>query len=111
MHVIVVSLSEADMWKLKKFVIPKVMAEWKDLAYCMRYELEEVEAFRKGSKDLQECCENLLADWLTTSHDPKPKTYKRLLKYIKKIDKLTAVSKTIEKNLIKGKSNKITYTM
>ena len=99
------------MWELERFVIPKVKAEWKDLAYCMRYQPEEVEAFRKDSKDLQECCEKLLTDWLTTSHDLKPKTYKRLLKYIKKIDKLTAVSKTIEKNLIKGKSNKITYTM
>jgi len=103
----VLLLSEAEMWELSQFVIPNIKAEWKDLAYCMRYKPESVEAFRKDSKDLKECCERLLTDWLTTSHDPKPKTYKNLLKYIKKIDKLTAASKTIEKDLIKGKDNKI----
>jgi len=97
-----------EMWELRKFVIPDVKAEWEDLAYCMRYKPQKVESFRKDSKDVKECCERLLEDWLTTSHDPKPKTYKNLLKYIIKIDGLTAVSKTIEKNLIEGKGNKIT---
>ena len=96
------SSTEANMWELKKFVIPKIEAEWKDLAYCMKFKLERIEAIEKDSKDQQKCCERLLTDWLTTS-DPKPKTYKNLLKYIKKIDKLTAVSKTIEKDLIEGK--------
>jgi len=95
------------MWELSKYVIPKVAAEWEDLAYCMRYEIEEVKVFQKDAKDLQECCKNLLKNWLTTSHSPKPKTYESLLKYIRKIDKLTAVSKTIEKDLIEDKGNKI----
>jgi len=103
----VLLLSEAENWELRKFVIPRVKAEWENLAYCMRYKPEEVEAFRRDSKDLEESCGRLLTDWLTTSHDPKPKTYKNLLKYIKKIDKLTAVSKQIEKDLIEGKGNKI----
>jgi len=84
-----------------------VKAEWENLAYCMRYRPVEVEAFRKDSKDLSECCERLLADWITTTHGPKPKTYKNLLKYIKKIDMLGAASVIIEKNLIEGKGNKI----
>jgi len=104
----VLLLSEVEMWELRKFVIPYVKAEWEDLAYCMRYKPEKVKAFRKDSKDVKECCERLLTDWVTTSHDLKPKTYKNLLKYIKKIDGLTAVSKTIEKDLIEGKGNKIT---
>jgi len=82
------------------------MAEWKMLAYSMRYKPGEVEAFRRDSKDLEECCEKLL-DWLTSSHDPSPRTYENLLKYIKKVHKLNAVSKTIEKDLIQGKDNKI----
>jgi len=93
------------MWELKEIVIPKIKAEWNDLAYCMRYKPEEVEGFRKDSRDLSECCEKLFTDWLRTSHGPTPKTYQTLLKYIKKIDKLTAVSKTIEEDLIKGKGN------
>jgi len=93
------------MWELTKIVIPKIMVDWKDLAYCMRYKPEEVEGFRKDSRDLKECCEKLFTDWLGSDHGPTPKTYQALLKCIKKIDKLTAVSKTIKEELVKGKDN------
>ena len=62
-------------------------------------------------KDLIECCKNLFNNWLRTDHGPKPKTYQTLLKHIKKIDKLAAASKVIEKDLIEGrKVNKILAT-
>jgi len=93
------------MWELKKFVIPKIKGEWRDLADCMRYELEEIDGFEKDSQDLKECCEKLFTNWLRTKHGPTPKTYQTLLKYIKKIDNLATVSETIEKNLIEGKDN------
>ena len=91
------------MWELTDIVVPKVMAKWESLAYCMRYTPEEVAAFKKDGKDSEECCTNLLTNWLTTGHESKPKTYQTLLKYIKKISNLAAASERIEEELIKGK--------
>jgi len=98
-------LSDVQMWELNEIVVPKINAEWKDLAYCMRYKPEEVEGFRNDSKDSKECCEKLFTNWLRTGHGPTPKTYQTLLKCIKKINRLTAMSKTIEEELINGKGN------
>ena len=92
------------MFELTEIVAPKMMAEWESLAFCMRYTLADVAAFKKDTKDLKECCRNLFANWLTTDHGPKPKTYQTLLKHIKKINNLTAASEAIEKDLIEGKS-------
>ena len=91
------------MFELTEFVAPKMMAEWESLAFCMRYNPDDVAAFRKDAKDLKECCRNLFTNWLTTDHGPKPKTYQTLLKHIKKISNLTAAFKAIEKDLIEGK--------
>ena len=92
----------ANVWKLIKIVVPKVMAQWKYLAFCMTYKIEEVNAFRKDSQDVKECCEKLFENWLTTGHNPVPKTYKTLLNHIKEVDTLTAVSVEIEKELLEG---------
>ena len=102
----VMLLSDAEMWELIQFVIPKIKAEWKRLAFCMRYKPEDVNAFKKDSQDVQECCEKLFENWLTTSHGPVPKTYQTLLHHIKKIDKRAAVSEAIERELIEGISYK-----
>ena len=96
-------LPDAEMWPLIQFVVPKVMAKWDDLAYCMGYKPLTVEAIKKESKDLKECCKSLFSNWLVTSHGPVPKSYQTLLNYIKKIEELTAVSELIEKQLIQGK--------
>ena len=93
------------MFKLNKIVIPRVMAHWKDLMYSMRYSSGDVQAFNKDGRGVRECCQQLFTNWLTTDHGPTPKNYQTLLKYIKKIDELTAVSEEIEE-LIKGKTNK-----
>ena len=91
------------MFELIEIVAPKMMAEWKSLAFCMRYTPAYVAAFERDAKDIKECCEKLFNDWVTTDHGPKPKTYETLLKHIKKINNLTAASETIEKDLIEGK--------
>ena len=93
-------LSEAQMWELIIIVIPKIQAQWESLAYCMRYGIEEVKGFKR--EGFKECCKNLFSNWLTTDHDPKPKTYQTLLEHIEKIDELTAVSVEIRKELIEG---------
>ena len=94
-------LSEPQMWELISIVIPKIKPQWESLAYCMRYNIQEVEGF-KTDKD---CCISLFDNWLSTNHGPKPKTYQTLLKHIKKIDELTAASDEIEKELAKGRTN------
>ena len=75
------------MFELNKFVIPKVMAHCKDLTYNIRYSIGDVQAFNKDGRDGHEHCQQLL----TTGHGPTPKN-QTLLKYIKKVDELTAAS-------------------
>ena len=96
-------LSDAKMWELIDIVIPNIKAEWEDIAYCMRYEPEYVEAIKKESSDLKECCRKLFVDWLTSNNGPTPKTYLTLLNHIKKVDKLANTSKVIEKQLTDSK--------
>ena len=95
-------IADVQMFELTEIVILKIKAEWERLAYRMRYTTQEVKAFKKDSQDSAECCKNLLDDWISTGHIPKPKTYQTLLKYIRKIDKVTTASETVEKGLIKG---------
>ena len=77
-------------------------AQWQKLAFAMKYDIGEVDAFDKEGRDLEERCKKMFTNWLTTGHGPTPKTYKTLLKYIKEVNDLTAASKEIEKELIKG---------
>ena len=91
------------MWELTKIVIPKIKAHWEELAYSMRYSVEEVEAFKRDGKDLHDCCKKLFINWLMTSHGPEPKNYETLLIHIKKIEDLVNKSEEIEEELIKGK--------
>ena len=95
------------MWELTEIVVPNVMAKWERLAYCMRYKYRAVEAFRKDSQDLKECCMKLFGDWLETDNGPVPKTYQTLLNCIKKIKDLEAASKEIEEELIEGNHTQI----
>ena len=96
-------LLEAEILELTDIVIPRVMAHWKQLAYCMKYDTGDVEGFDEVGKNTQECCKKLFINWLSTSHDPMPKTYQTLLEHIKKIDNLAAASKMIERELLEGK--------
>ena len=61
----------------------------------MRYEPGEVEAIRRDSQDLKECCRKLFFDWLTANRGPTLKTYQTLLNHIKKVNDLTAASDKI----------------
>ena len=99
---VLIFLTEVQMHELTQVVIPKIRAKWKDLAYCMRYNHSDVEAFWEDSKDSTGCCNKLFVNWTTTKHDPKPKTYQALLNYIDKVDSLAATSEAIKKELIQG---------
>lgn len=96
-------LTEVQMHELNKIVIPKIKAEWEDLAYCMRYEPKDVESFRADSQDVKQRCKKLLFNWITTDHGPKPKNYQTLLNHIEEVDDLVNESEVIKKELIKGR--------
>ena len=104
-----VLLTVAQMHELIEVVAPKIMGKWEQLAYCMRYEPEEVEAFKKDTNDLRECCMKLFSNWLTTDHYPTPKTYQTLLNHIEKVKDLAATSEAIKKELTKGRTNCDSY--
>jgi len=88
------------MWDLINIVILKIKAKWKCVAYCMRYEVLEVDAIAIESHNLKECCIKLFTNWLSTSHPPTPKTWKTLLDHLKCVDELTAAVEQIKKELI-----------
>ena len=93
------------MREVTRIIIPKVKAQWKELAYCMMYSVGDVDGFDTEGRNLTECCNKLFSNWLTTNHGPTPKTYQTLLKYIKDVDYLTSASEEIEEELIKGKDH------
>ena len=47
------------MHELIKIVIPKMKAHWQKLAYAMKYDIGEVDAFDKKGRDLEERCKNV----------------------------------------------------
>ena len=88
-----------DMWNVIKIVIPKIQAEWENVAYSMQYDVTTVETFKKDYRDSDTCCKELLKDWLSSSRGVTPKTWSKLLERIKDIDSLKAASEDIEKRL------------
>ena len=87
------------MWDLIKIVIPKIKADWKHLAYSLKYDISTVKGIDKDSRDSGHCCENLFEDWLSSNHGAAPKTWHTLLQKIKEVDGLFAAAGDIEKEL------------
>ena len=87
---------------LNRIVIPKIRAEWESVAYSMDYDSYTVSAIEKESRNLQDCCQKLFKDWLTTSNGSSPKTWKTLLKCIEDVEELTAAVEKIKAELVKG---------
>ena len=90
------------MWQLYKFVVPKIIPHWEDVAYLsLHYDpsiVERIEASHK-SESKKKCCQILLKDWLTTNNGVGPKTWETLLKQLKEVEELTASVEDIKKNL------------
>ena len=88
------------MWPLKKIVIPKIAADWNDVAYCLDFELHTIRMIEnKHGNDCGKCCEELLRDWISTNHGKKPKTWTTLLESLHEIDQLASGVEDIEKEL------------
>ena len=85
-----------QMADLNNIVIPRVKAEWEDVAYALRYKIHDVKAIKKQhNENLKKCCQQLFTDWLSTNHGVSPKTWSTLLNKIKEVDDLASAYKEI----------------
>ena len=79
------------MGELNEIVIPKIQAEWEDVAYALVYDITTVNGIRqKCNYNPKKCCRELFEDWLSTDHGAHPKTWKTLLDKLKKVKELAA---------------------
>ena len=88
------------MWNLIEIVIPKIKAEWENVAYSMGYDIYIVAAIEKESSgSLDECCKKLFKDWLTTNNGCTPKTWQKVIERIKAVNNLAAAAENISLEL------------
>lgn len=89
------------MGVLNEIVVPKINAEWEDVAYALRYEISAVESIRtKHNHDPKKCCKELFKDWLITSNGAGPKQWSTLISTLKKVGELAAAREQIIKELV-----------
>ena len=88
------------MWNLIKIVIPKIKAEWENVAYSMGYDPSTVDAIENECNgNLDKCCKKFFKDWLTTNNGCTPKTWQKVIERIKAVDNLTAAAENISMEL------------
>ena len=93
------------MRDLNKIVVPKVAAEWKDVAFELEYEIFVVKQISgKHKEDPKKCCQELFMDWLETSNGVKPKIWQTLLDKLKEIEELHSITEDIIEKLIQTDS-------
>jgi len=79
------------MADINHIVVPRIKAEWEDVAYALRYEIATVHAIKaKHNEDPKKCCQKLFIDWLSTDHGVGPKTWSTLLEKLKEVEELAA---------------------
>ena len=93
-----INITEPEMWKINMIVVPLIMTSWENVAYSLRYRIEEVEAIKlKYKEDPEKCCKELFVNWLSTHNGICPKTWKTLLNALKTgVFGLTAATEKIE---------------
>ena len=97
------------MHDLNMIVVPKVSAEWADIAYALQYEIPTVRQIKsKHNENPTKCCKELFEDWLVTSNGVTPKTWGTLLDKLKEIPDLHSVTENIKEMLIQKDSQAYT---
>ena len=85
------------MADINRIVIPRIQAEWEDVAYALHYKIAEVNVIKvKCNENPRNYCRELFKDWLSTDHVVKPKTWSTLLTKLKEIDDLATATNEIE---------------
>ena len=89
------------MHDLNRIVVPKVSAEWEDIAYALQYDIPTVEKITENNKgNPTKCCKELFKNWLVTGNGAKPKIWQTLLDKLKEIEELHGVTEDITEKLI-----------
>lgn len=100
---------EPSMDDLNEIVVPKVSAEWTDIAYALKYEIPTVRQIKsKHNENPTKCCKELFEDWLVTGNGVTPKTWETLIDKLKKITDLHSVTEDIKEKLIQKDSQAYT---
>ena len=90
------------MGDMNKIVIPKIQAEWEDVAYALCYKIPTVNAIKaKCNDNPKRCCKELFKDWLSTDHGASPKIWSTLLDKLKEVEDLAAARDEIMEELKK----------
>ena len=93
---------EPKITDIVKFVIPKVAAHWKTLAYFLKFDTSRVETIgKKHFRDPEKCCREVFIYWLNSKEGISPKTWGVLLRTLSDITELTAVTEQIEMDITK----------
>ena len=88
------------MIHLVNIVLPKIAADWKLVAINLRFENSAIRIIQqRGRDDPENCCLEMLTDWVTKDHGVGPKTWATLLCALKNIRKLTNACNEIEKEI------------
>ena len=89
------------MHQVMKVVVPKIAAHWKTVAFNLHYDVMRVRIIQEQSRDDPEQCScELFMYWLQSSEGLGPRSWETLLSVLKEIPTLTAVSESIERELI-----------
>ena len=85
------------MKHLNNIVVHKVAANWKNVADSLEFEYWTIKNIEVKYRNYpEECCQELLRDWLSLDHGIGPKTWSTLLKALKETRGCTAITELIE---------------
>ena len=90
------------MRDISYIVIPRIQAEWEDVAFALGYKIPTVNAIKaKHNDNPKKCCRELFIDWLSSDHGVGPKTWSTLIETLKRIEELVAATNEIMNELEK----------
>ena len=93
------------MHDLNRIVVPKVSAQWEDIAYALQYDIPAVENINlKCNGNPTKCCKEMFKNWLATDNGAKPKIWQTLMDKLKEIEELCGVTEDIMEVLIQEHS-------
>ena len=88
------------MKQLHQLVIPRVAAEWRTVADYLEFKLPSIKIIEEQYRsDPVKCCTKLFRQWLSGDYGVGPRTWSTLMKTLKEIKQLSAVTKQIELEL------------
>lgn len=87
-----------DLIKIR--LIPLLAAKWETVAYILDYDTPKINNIKKLKReDPENCCQELLRDWIEEKYDGAPKTWFTLLNTIAEDETYTRTIENVLKTL------------